>query len=536
VQNRNPNVRRCFISRGQTDLRLSRDYRHPDSRELIDRMSEAFPQNLGQARAPLATAGMAALGPLLLIFAATCSFYVVIAPLLVGHTDLGWHLAAGDLIRSEGSVPAHDPWSYTAGATRWYNHTWLWDVIASLLFQHGGFTALILAAIFFGGVIAVSLGAICLAGNATPIATCVAVISAGVLYPTYAIPDIFLAASPNIVTLLFCVTFYGACLNRRHLWLAPASMILWANMHGGFVLGLFILGVFLAGALVRRDRSAFTAYAIALAASVAATLINPLGFETYAAVLLTVGHFVQRYITEWQPFTHLMGSPQIIPACVYVVLFAMLEMRGGNTAPAEARILSWFFLVLGAWQLRYLSIFFLFSALPVALHLSRLRWGRLRWFRSNHPADGKQLGAAGFLLLALLPLLYWNVVPAKPGLPQIYPDTELAYLEENFPRARLLNHWNYGGFLILRNRGAIPVFVDGRAATVYPDALLREYFSLISWEVDEAAWKHVLEKYDVDAVMWPKVHKQLAAFLVDKEGWTQVHSGSVANLYVKRAH
>jgi hypothetical protein len=117
-------------------------------------------------------AGMTtAVGPLLLIFAATCSFYVVIAPLLLGHTDLGWHLAAGDLIRNEGRVPAYDPWSYTAGATRWYNHTWLWDVIASLLFAHGGFTALILATILLGGVIAVSLAAICLAGSATPVAT-----------------------------------------------------------------------------------------------------------------------------------------------------------------------------------------------------------------------------------------------------------------------------------------------------------------------------------------------------------------------------
>jgi hypothetical protein len=492
-------------------------------------MSEAIPQNLTQARAPLATAGVAAaVGPLLLIFAATCSFYAVIAPLLVGHTDLGWHLAAGDLIRSEGSVPAHDPWSYTAGATRWYNHTWLWDVLASLLFQHGGFTALILATIFLGGAIAVSLGAICLAGNATPVATSFAVISACILYPTFAVPDVFLAAAPNIATLLFCVAFYGACLYRRHLWLAPASMLLWANMHGGFVLGLFILGVFLAGALVRRDRSAFTAYAVAMAVSLVATLVNPLGWETYAAVLLTVGHFVQRYITEWQPVTTLMGSPQLIPAGVYIVLFALLEMRGGNTTPAEARILSWFYLVLGVWQLRYLSIFFIFSTLPVALHLSRLGW-----FRFNHPADVKLLGAAGLFLLALLPLLYWNIVPAKPGLPPIYPDTELAYLERHFPRARLLNHWNYGGFLIFRNRGAIPVFVDGRAATTYPDALLREYFTLISWDVDEAAWKHVLEKYDVDAVMWPKVHKQLADFLVGKEGWRLVHSGSVANLYVK---
>ena len=159
-------------------------------------MSEAIPQNLVQARAPLATAGIAAaVGPLLLIFAATCSFYVVIAPLLLGHTDLGWHLAAGDLIRNEGRVPAHDPWSYTAGAMRWYNHTWLWDVSASLLFQLGGFTALILATIFLGGVIAVSLGAICLAGNATPIASSLAVISACIStrpsrYPTSSSPPL----------------------------------------------------------------------------------------------------------------------------------------------------------------------------------------------------------------------------------------------------------------------------------------------------------------------------------------------------------
>src|SRR5580704_2509394 len=90
-----------------------------------------------QPSAPFTAAPMlAALGPYIFVIAATCSYYVTIAPLLLGHTDLGWHLAAGDLIRSQGSVPAHDPWSFTAGATRWYNHTWLWDVLASLLFQH----------------------------------------------------------------------------------------------------------------------------------------------------------------------------------------------------------------------------------------------------------------------------------------------------------------------------------------------------------------------------------------------------------------
>ena len=175
----------------------------------------------GSTPRPTAAHMFGSFGPYVLIVAVTCSYYVAIAPLLLGHTDLGWHLAAGDLIRSQGSVPAHEPWSFTAGDTRWYNLSWLWDVVASLLFRYGHFTALILATIFLGGLIAGGLAAICLKSHATPVAACIAVIFACILYPTFAVPDVFLAASPNIATLLFCVAFYGACLFRRHLWIAP---------------------------------------------------------------------------------------------------------------------------------------------------------------------------------------------------------------------------------------------------------------------------------------------------------------------------
>ena len=461
--------------------------------------------------------------------AVACSYYVAIAPFLLGHADLGWHLAAGDLIRSQGSVPAHDPWSFTAGDKRWFNLSWLWDVIASLLFQYGHFTALILATIFLGGLIAGGLAAICLMSGASPIPASIAVISACILYPTFAAPDIFLAASPNIATLLFCVAFYGVCLRKRYLWLAPMSMILWVNMHGGFVLGVFILGVFMAVTLMRRNADDFKAYSVTALACVVATLANPLGWYVYDGVLGTLGHFVQQYITEWQPYFRTMTLPQCIPACAYILMFAVLELTGRHGIPAEARILSWCFLVLGFWQLRYLSIFFLFSTVPVALHL-----GGLRSLFIKKPVDVNHLAATGLFVSCMLPFFYWYVVPANPGLPPIYPESATAYMEEHFPHARLLNHWNYGGFLTFRSRGAIPVFVDGRAATAYPDALLRDYFKLTSWEVDQAAWETVLRKYDIDTVLWPKVHTQLARFLVGEKGWTQVYSGNIANIYVKQ--
>src|SRR5262249_49996044 len=82
-------------------------------------------------------------------------------------------------------------------------------------------------------------------------------------------------------------------------------------------------------------------------------------------------------------------------------------------------------------------------------------------------------------------------------------------------------HWNYGGVLIFRTRGAMPVFVDGRASTAYPDALLRDYFKLVQPEFDEAAWDTVLEKYKIDTVLWVKAHDALRRFLVGKRGWKE---------------
>ena len=79
--------------------------------------------------------------------------------------------------------------------------------------------------------------------------------------------------------------------------------------------------------------------------------------------------------------------------------------------------------------------------------------------------------------------------------------------------------------MIFRTHGSVPVFVDGRAATAYPDALLRDYFELAEWEIDETAWDTVLEKYKIDAVLWVKAHDGLRRFLVDKRGWKEAIHG-----------
>src|SRR5579863_5203289 len=195
------------------------------------------------------------------LIAFTCIYYLANASLLLCHYDLGWHLAAGDLIRQRGSVPFQDPWAFTLGDRQWYNLSWLWDVIASVLLQYTGFSGLTLFTVACGAVIVFYLASVCLSRGASAPAACIAVLSASLLYPSFATPpNIYLAVSPNTATMLFCVIFYAECLKRTRLFLLPVMMLLWINLHGGFPLGFLILGVFGGIALLKRDWRNFRAY------------------------------------------------------------------------------------------------------------------------------------------------------------------------------------------------------------------------------------------------------------------------------------
>ena len=172
----------------------------------------------------------------------------------------------------------------------------------------------------------------------------------------------------------------------------------------------------------------------------------------------------------------------------------------------------------------------MFSTVPLALHLDRLlpKQKQPKDFRVEGP-----LLAAGIMAACALPLVYLRIAPAL-ELPQMFSEQDALYLQTHFPHARLLNHWNYGGNLIFLTHGAIPPFVDGRGATAYPDALLHDYFKLAQLEVNETAWDTVLEKYQIDTVLWVKAHDQLRRFLLGKRGWKEAYAGLYASIYVKQ--
>jgi hypothetical protein len=304
-------------------------------------------------------------------------------------------------------------------------------------------------------------------------------------------------------------------------------MVLWANLHGGFLLGLLIIGVFCGVALLRRDWANFKIYFFAGVGCFIATFINPLGWHIYEGLATVLGHFSQAYITEWWPYYRNITVPGSIPGIIYILIFMAFELRYRGFCPIESRLVSWLFLFLGFYQYRYMSFFFIFSTVPLALHIDRLLPKQLKNFKVQ-----RSLLAAGIIGACGLPLTFMQIEPAL-GLPQMLSEQDVLYLQTHFPHARLLNHWNVGGILIFRTRGAVPVFVDGRAATAYPDALLRDYFKLSELEINETAWDTALEKYQIDTVLWVKAHEELRRFLVDKRGWKEEYAGLYESIYVK---
>ncbi|QQO19464.1 hypothetical protein JJB98_05885 [Bradyrhizobium diazoefficiens] len=464
------------------------------------------------------------------LIALACLYYEANARILLGHYDLGWHLAAGDLIRSRGRIPFQDPWAFTLGDKQWINLSWLWDVIASVVYQYAGFDGIAMLVVACGAIIVGFLTWITLGSGASSLAVCTAVLAASVFYPAFATPpNVYLAASPNTSTMVLSVIFYAFCLRKKR-YLLPPLMIPWANLHGGFVMGLLIIGLFGGVALLRRDWVNFKYLGFTGVACLAATLINPLGWHIYIGVIETLGHFVQAYITEWRSYFENIRVPGSIAGLTYILIFVALELRQGRSVavPVEARLFSWLFLGLGFYEYRYMSFFYLFSTIPLALHFDLILPKQLKVLA----ADGKLFTSIAIVICAL-PLVFMLKAPALALSDDLISEQDAIYLKTNLSHARVLNHWNVGGPLIARTHGAVPVFIDGRAATAYPDSLLRDYFRLAKWDIDESAWVEILEKYEIDAVLWPTGHDVLRRFLVDKRGWKEQYVGIHETLYTK---
>jgi hypothetical protein len=242
--------------------------------------------------------------------------FVVIAALgclSPAQSDTFWALRAGEDIWRTGAVPLVDTYSYTAAGRTWPNHEWLWQALLYGCYWLGGFplVAAITAALLTG---AYAIAYRLMAGARR---TRLAILAVGVT-----LGSIGWSLRPQVASLLLLSILLWLLVRARY-WLLPPLFALWANLHGGVVLGAFLLLAAL-GFSVLADRRRLPRLALATGLALLATLVSPLGPGLWSYVFRWMLTARQTGVSEWDPLvlTSMGGIGFVLVALAFVVLVA----------------------------------------------------------------------------------------------------------------------------------------------------------------------------------------------------------------------
>lgn len=226
------------------------------------------------------------------------------------HTDLWGHLNFGRWIAEHRSLPAVDPFAASPSSIAYSPSAWLSQLLGYLTVEYAGLEGLVLAhAVLLTLACAAMMAAIRARG-----VTLAWAVAGGVAYYLLALPIVG-TIRPQLFGMVGApLTLLAvAQLNRSRwplLWL-PVTYLLWANLHGSFVMGLVMLGICAAGyswSVFGEKRSLKDTLAdltvVRLWAAVGLALVgaslNPLGPQLFANVLGFGGHAALADISEWR--------------------------------------------------------------------------------------------------------------------------------------------------------------------------------------------------------------------------------------------
>lgn len=450
--------------------------------------------------------------------------------LLLLHHDLGWHLRTGEyILRNNWIIPEFDPWSFTTTHNyRWLNTAWLWDVLQWSFYNFGGLTFLFVEICVITaatqGIIAKS--SLQLGAKAT--ATVLSSLLCGFALIGYELPDTPVAIAPQTITLLFVALSQSICLraNTRTPWELILLQLLWVNVHSGYPAGIIsgLVWSLCASSISTRNRILFVVLLVM------ASVISPYGLGNVEVVTRTIQHSSVRYTTEWYPFS-IVEAPltsALLGACILGCLFK--DIRKG--VPRLLLIQAGFWLLNGILQRRHIALCLITVAPIMSVLLHNLVSKVIRENTVSKEAGIKTYLTSIVLIVCTIasvaPIARYRMQSDKIEWPErIYPKDEIDYLIKHHPGERILNDWNLGGFIIFRANGQIPVFIDGRASSVYPPELFKVYESYL----DKEDWTGLTKHFDVNRVIIPNYRYLANDFFKSSPDWILEYGGPSASIY-----
>lgn len=478
----------------------------------------------------------------------TLLVFVVSARVLM-DPDLGWHLRSGmDLLKNL-SVPKFDPYSHTLPDWPWVDHEWLMNGIVAFIYQHLG------AFILIGLFAALITGAFILAASISKVEYKYKVLAAAIAV---------LAALPILGVRMQMVTLLGMGLTLwilyryrqgqlKYLWWFLPIFLLWANLHGGFIMGLIILAVFfiveLAKFLVQTWRPKLYKklnisedglnapqlkhlFFVGLLSG-AVTLINPYGWGLYYDFYkLFTNPFAISHISEWNPVS--FSNPIAQNYIIYLIVLGIVLLLTYRKIEPTRWIITLVFLYLSLMYWRNMPFFMVMSVGFIAEILQAHTHLVFDWVTSN-----RWLMIVTVIIISVLSAQRLNdVVPKTLDLTRTftaggYPTSAVQWAKANPDKigTTMFNEYGWGGFLIWQFPEQ-KVFLDGRM----PYWQVGDRFVFVDEQYivngGQGALAILTSKYHVD---WVLVHtgRPLDLILYGRQDWKKVYNDKVAVIYRK---
>lgn len=442
----------------------------------------------------------------------------------IQDSDFFWHLTAGELIASTGEVPSVDPFSFTWAGQPWTPRSWLSELAGYWLVSIAGEAGALLAVAVMPGVIfGVLAFALTQEGVRTRAFALPMLLGAWTLLP-------YVTLRPQVTSWLLTAVAVSVLMSAREgrtwvLLILPPLLVLWANLHGAWVIGLAVIGLYTLMTLIGRTpmRLARGRMLAVMGACILAAALTPAGLAgiLYPLQYLDPASWALENIAEWQ-------SPDFHDPTHWsvLILIVALALNRGRATPAWLAILPVIGILMSLLSIRNVPFLAIWSIPTLAYGLSDRLKGH-EWFvppdrRAGMPIKLIELGLAIVVVAAAFVTTYPADVRTRVSdeTERRYPVAGVDRLADLDPDARVLAEYNWGGYVISRlYEVGGRVFVDGRDGEMYSEAVLNEYTDLVA---ARPGWERLLEDYGVEAILLRPV-APLVKGLVQEAGWCEAY-------------
>ena len=462
--------------------------------------------------------------PAALAVAAGCYLLLLaVGSRLLNDADTYWQIALGDWIIAHRQVPHVDTFSATMAGAPWISSQWLAQVLFAQVYAITG----------WAGVVILSAAAIAAAQGllTRSLLDKLAVGPALVLSAAgFVLAAPHLLARPHALALPVMVAWIAGLMHALDDRRAPPFvllplMTLWANLHGGFTLGiLFIAPVALEAvwnaAAADRVRVALNWAGFALLAVVAAC-ITPYGPESILVTrrIFDLGQALA-LIGEWRPqdFSVLANFELCL---LFGIGFALYR---GLTMPPIRILMLLGLLHLALAHTRNSEMLGLLAPLVIAAPLAP-QLGRREDEPVHRPNASWAAALALVLALGAVSVAMAQTLDYRPSA-RMTPARAVAAVKAS-GKTHILNSYDFGGYLIAS--GLAP-FIDGRTE-LYGEAFFMRHDRATSLS-DVGVFLRLLHDDNIDVTLLTPGTPAIG--LLDRlKGWTRVYADDIAVVHAR---